>query len=871
MRQRRWLELLSDYDCEIRYHPGKANVVADALSRKEQEPLIVRALVKTISLDLPKQILNAQTEARKPENIKNEDVEGMLVENAKNPEAIREQKLEPRADGTQCLNGRSWLPCYGDLRTVIMHESYKSKYIVYPGSDKIYQDMKKLYWWPNIKADISTYVSKCLTCAKVNAEHQIPSGLLVQPKIPKWKWDNITMDFVTKLPKSSQGYDSIWVIVDRLTKSTIFTLIRETDPMEKLARIYLKEVGTRNGIPVSIICDHDLRFASNFWRSLQNALGVVRFGKRGKLNPRYVEPFKVLEKIGKVSYNLELPEELSRVHNTFHVSNLKKCHADEPLAVPLDGLYFGDKLHFVEEPVEIIDREVKWLKKIQIPLVKVAYDRFREVSYVIFELSEIKAILDESYLWHRRLGHIKFKTMNKLMRGNLVRGLPSKLFENDRTCVACQKGKQHKASCLKRLKDEVADDDGKKSIEVLRKENRVQIQQKKVTKMIKRRMNEFESMFGQDKDANDNMMFTPVSSAGSTYVYLGGSIHVNAATLPNVDLPTDPLMPDWEDTAYLQDTIIFSGAYDDEVEGKHAIRTKWVYRNKKDKRGVVVRNKSILVAQGYTQEEGIDYDEVFAPVARIEVIRLFLAYESFMGFIVYQMDVKSAFLYGIIEEGMYVCQLPSCEDLYFPNKIRRGIIDKTLFIKKDKGDILLVHVYVDDIIFGSTKKSLCTEFKGLMHKKYQMSSMGELTFFLGLQVMQKDDGIFISQDKYVADILKKFDFSLLKTASTPIETNKALLKDEESKDVDVYLYRLMIGSLMYLTASRPDIMFAVCACARIQVTPKILHLHAVKRIFRYLKGQLKLGLWYPRGLPIDLEAFSYSDYAGASVDRKSTT
>ncbi|GJS43253.1 putative reverse transcriptase domain-containing protein [Tanacetum coccineum] len=247
MRQRRWLELLSDYDCDIRYHPGKANVVADALSRKEREPpLRVRALVMTIGLDLPKQILNAQTEARKPENIKNEDVGGMLVENAKHLEAIRTEKLEPRADGTLCLNGRSWLPCYGDLRTVIMHESHKSKYSIHPGSDKMYQDMKKLYWWPNMKANIATYVSKCLTCAKVKAEHQRPSGLLVQPEIPEWKWDNITMDFVTKLPKSSQGYDTIWVIVDRLTKSAIFTPMRETDPMDKLARMYLKEVVTRN-------------------------------------------------------------------------------------------------------------------------------------------------------------------------------------------------------------------------------------------------------------------------------------------------------------------------------------------------------------------------------------------------------------------------------------------------------------------------------------------------------------------------------------------------------------------------------------------------------------------------------------------------
>ncbi|GJX53131.1 putative ribonuclease H-like domain-containing protein [Tanacetum coccineum] len=172
------------------------------------------------------------------------------------------------------------------------------------------------------------------------------------------------------------------------------------------------------------------------------------------------------------------------------------------------------------------------------------------------------------------------------------------------------------------------------------------------------------------------------------------------------------------------------------------------------------------------------------------------------------------------------------------NGFRRGTIDKTLFIKKDKGDILLVQVYVDDIIFGSTKKSLCDEFEGLMHKRFQMSSMGELTFFLGLQVQQKEDGIFISQDKYVAEILKKFDFATVKTASTPIETNKALVKDEEAEAVDVHLYRSMIGSLMYLTASRPDIMFVVCACAR--------------------------------DSPFDLEAFSDTDYARASLDMKST-
>ncbi|GJZ37708.1 putative ribonuclease H-like domain-containing protein [Tanacetum coccineum] len=274
------------------------------------------------------------------------------------------------------------------------------------------------------------------------------------------------------------------------------------------------------------------------------------------------------------------------------------------------------------------------------------------------------------------------------------------------------------------------------------------------------------------------------------------------------------------------------------------------------------------------KEEGIDYDEVFAPVARIEAIRLFLAFASYMGFTVYQMDVKSAFLYGTIEEEVYVHQPLGFVDPAHPNKVykvikalyglhqaprawyetlssflmengfRRGTIDKTLFIKKNKSDIMLVQVYVDDIIFGSTKKSM---------------------------LKQQPDGIFISQDKYVVDILKKFDFWSIRTATTPIESNKPLVKDEDGVDVDVHIYRSMIGSLMYLTESRPDIMFAVCACARFQVTLKASYLNAVKRIFRYLKHQPKLGLWYPRDSPFELEAFSDSDYVGASLDRKSTT
>ncbi|GJT70017.1 putative reverse transcriptase domain-containing protein [Tanacetum coccineum] len=215
-----------------------------------------------IDLNLPSQILNAQPKAIKEENLKEENIRGVNKE------------FETRADGTLCIEKRSWVPRFGGLKELIMNESHTSKYSIHPGSDKMYYDLKKLYWWPNMKAEIATFVSKCLTCAKVKSEYQKPSGLLVQPKIPQWKWEKITMNFITKLPKTSSGQDTIWVIVDRLTKSAHFLPMKETDSMEKLIRQFLKKVVLRHGVLVSIIFDRDNRFTSHFWQSLQKALGT---------------------------------------------------------------------------------------------------------------------------------------------------------------------------------------------------------------------------------------------------------------------------------------------------------------------------------------------------------------------------------------------------------------------------------------------------------------------------------------------------------------------------------------------------------------------------------------------------------------------
>lgn len=331
------------------------------------------------------------------------------------------------------------------------------------------------------------------------------------------------------------------------------------------------------------------------------------------------------------------------------------------------------------------------------------------------------------------------------------------------------------------------------------------------------------------------------------------------------------------------------------------IGTKWVFRNKRDEHGVIVRNKARLVAQGYNQEEGIDYEETFAPVARLESIRMLLAFASHKEFILYQMDVKSAFLNGYIVEEVYVEQPPGFQDHKYPNyvfKLKKalyglkqaprawydrlskfllqngfsiGKVDTTLFTKTKGVDLIIVQIYVDDIIFGSTNVSLCEEFSKCMHSEFEMSMMGELNYFLGLQIKQTKEGIFINQAKYVKDLLKKFDFEGMKPLSTPMSSSIKIDKDENGKAVDITKYRGMIGSLLYLTASRPDIMYSVCLCARYQSNPKESHLNAVKRIFRYLSGTKNLGLWYPKGTHIDLFSYTDADWAGCTIDRKSTS
>ncbi|GJT46346.1 retrovirus-related pol polyprotein from transposon TNT 1-94, partial [Tanacetum coccineum] len=336
-------------------------------------------------------------------------------------------------------------------------------------------------------------------------------------------------------------------------------------------------------------------------------------------------------------------------------------------------------------------------------------------------------------------------------------------------------------------------------------------------------------------------------------------------------------------------------------KGKTIINTKWIFKNKKDESSLVIRNKARLVAQGYCQQEGIDYDETFAPVARIEAIRLFLAYAAHKDFTVFQMDVKTAFLNGILKEEVYVGQPPGFVSKQYPDHVyaldkalyglkqaprawydvllkflidsgfQKGSIDPTLFIKKKGKHIMLIQIYVDDIIFGSTNPKYCMKFLDLIVKRFEMSMVGEMKFFLELQVNQFSNGIFINQSKYILDILKRFGMENCDTIHTLMVEQAKLKLDLVEKPVDYTNYRRMIGSLMYLTLNRPDIMFTTCMCARYQANPNEHHVLAVKRIFRYHKRTISLGLWYPKDSGFDLTAYLDADHAGCHLDQKSTS
>ncbi|KAJ9566126.1 hypothetical protein OSB04_002092 [Centaurea solstitialis] len=1440
MRQRRWVELLSDYDCEIKYHPGKANVVADALSRKERvKPTRTQAMGVLVQTSLKSQIQEAQREALMTDNLKKETLHGIKKE------------FEEKVDGVCYFKGRIWIPRVEQLRKMIMDEAHQSRYSIHPGSDKMYKGLKEHYWWPGMKRDIATYVSKCLTCAKVKAEHQKTSGLLQQPEIPEWKWEQISMDFVTKLPKTKKGHDTIWVIVDRLTKSAHFLPIKETYSIDKLAQLYVDEIVMRHGVPISIISDRDSRFTSRFWQSLQATLGtrvdlstayhpqtdgqtertiqtledmlracvlefggswddhlplvefsynnnyhasiqcapyealygrkcrsplnwlevgenrlfrpdvvqettdkikmvqeklkmardrqksyadnrrkplefqvgdkvllkvspwkgLIRFEQKGKLSPRFVGPFEVIERIGPVAYRLDLPMELSSIHDTFHVSNLKKCLSEETVVLPLDEIQIDGQLRALEEPIEILDREIKQLRRSRIPIVKVRWnsrhgpeftwerEAFMKSKYphlftenpgrnpkrvlhgylvkqfilgsnvededgnvilrarrnghlyttMFYDVPQqmeavvllAKATKEERWLSHQRLSHQNFRDMNKLVSKHLVKSLPETRLSKDTLCSACEKGKMTRSShppkmetnchhpldmlhmdlcgpmrveslarknyvLVKKLRSDngtefrnvklqyfleevgishnfsavrtpqqngVVERKNRTLVEAARSmmahsgvppslwaeavstacftQNRTLIVKrtgKTAYEMVnKRKPNiKFFRVFGcicymlNNRDdlgkfdaKSDESILIGYSLNSTTYrvynkrarsifesryvdfseteMYSGASTstvipifpELNTVSPSSTTIPTDSFESDFVDLAEFDlttlvgpiivpapsdqlipsSTSISTDAFVNEssscstvvgetssgtvepmpalnpiVEAKSSSNTmneetvlspshlsstqpspetevetvreqtvspvlapipevvpppspsrtyaevvrepcpetvlntdsdarllssaihdkndarnnmdydplphsrkwtrshsttiiigspsalvttrslkkdenlilfggflsqfeptktqdalsdpdwvramqeelaefernkvwhlverprrisiidlRWIFRNKKDENDLIVHNKAHLVSKGYRQQEAHKNMKVF------------------------QMDVKCAFLNGELQEVVYVLQTEGFVDPKYPEHVyvldkalyslkqaprawyetltiyllesgyEKGTVDPTLFLQRSGNHLTVVHIYVDDIIFASTNPESCIEFEQIMKSRFQMSMMGELTFFLGLQVRQTPQGIFINQSKYTHDILKRFDFTGPMSSSTPMSTSFQHDADLSGNTVDQKIYRAIIGSLLYLTASRPDIMFATCICAHFQCDPRESHLGAVKRILKYLKGTPNFGLWYPKDSGFELTAFTDSDHAGCKLNRKSTS
>nr|GEY01921.1 hypothetical protein [Tanacetum cinerariifolium] len=506
-----------------------------------------------------------------------------------------------------------------------------------------------------------------------------------------------------------------------------------------------------------------------------------------------------------------------------------------------------------------------------------------------------KATLDESNLWHRQLGYINFKTMNKLVKGNG----PTWLFDIDTLTksmnyqpVAAGNQSNPSVDVQEQFDAEKAGEDNEPEFEGKTPESEVHVSSTnsaktknhndKTTKEAKGKSHVelssgYRNLSAEFEDFSNNSI-NEVNDVG-TLVFAVGQILTNSTnTFSVVALEYITYSDDEEDVgaeadfSNLEPTITVRPILTTKVHKDHpvtqiigdlssATQTRSMIRVVKDQGGLTqinnkdfhtFRNKARLVAQGHTQEEGINYEEVFTPVTRIESIRLFLAYASFMGFMVYQMDVKYTFLYGTIEEEVYVYQPLGFKD---PN-----------YLDKD--------YKVVNALYGlhqALRAWYETLANYLLENGFQRGKIDQTLFIKKQIVKQKQDGIFISHDKYVAEILRKFGLTDGKSASTPVDTEKPLLKDPDGEDVDTHIYRSMIGSLMYLTSLRPDIMFSVCACARFQVTPKVSHLHGVKRIFRYLKGKPHLGLWYPKDSSFNLVAYSDSDYAGASLDRKSTT
>ncbi|GJR00338.1 retrovirus-related pol polyprotein from transposon TNT 1-94 [Tanacetum coccineum] len=560
---------------------------------------------------------------------------------------------------------------------------------------------------------------------------------------------------------------------------------------------------------------------------------------------------------------------------------------------------------------------------------------------------------DTSTLWHRRLGHTNMQLIQSLSSKELVRNLPKLKFKSH-FCDACNIGKQvhasHKAKnmvsttkCLELLHMDLF---GRSAIQIyggnfytldyLTKfepkstegvflgyspNSKAYIILNKDTMRIKESLN---VTFDESPPpklsplADDDIIESQIIENQIEDIEIKENESLNKEIVnikESKDHPIDSVIEPKNVKEAIQDeswTMVMQEelnqfktndvwSFVPPTDNQTIIATKWVFKNKLDENGVVSRNKARLVTQWYHQQEGIYFDETYAPVARLESIRILLSYACASDFKLFQMDVKSTFLNGFINEEVYVAQPPSFVDFEKPNHVFKlkkalyglkqelkawynrlkaflidhmytiGLVDNTLFTKKKYSHIIIVQIYVDDIIFGSTCQDLCDDFSKIMYDEFEIIMMDKLNFFLGLQIKQLEDGIFFKQSKYIKEMLMKFGLEDSKPIKIPMSSKTKLTRDEDRKSVDDTKYRGMIGSLLYLTASRQNIMFSVCLCARFQEVPKTSHLEAVKRMFRYIKGITHLGLWYPKGTGVETIVYIVFDHTGDYVDRKSTS
>ncbi|XP_073271383.1 uncharacterized protein [Primulina huaijiensis] len=599
--------------------------------------------------------------------------------------------------------------------------------------------------------------------------------------------------------------------------------------------------------------------------------------------------------VGKGTLNVE---GLPKLHNVLHVEGLNSN------LISISQLC-DDNLHvkFDKHTCEVFD---------ETNMCIMTGTRSSDNCYQIGEERSCKhAQITELDLWHQKLGHANFKTLKNLSKYDAVRDLKKKTAEDDvedlleipiileNADVApdvATSGTTCDTEVTKSQEDAHSDDEAVDDGSCIPSK----IQKNHPASQIIGGMHE--EVRTRKKDKVDYRKMVGLVCMSTIYSKVRFSCFVSQLEPKNVD---DALKDEfWINAMHDElEEFVRNDVWTLVPPPDHGniIGTKWIFKNKTDESGNIIRNKARLVAQGYTQVEGVDFDETFAPVARIESIRLLLAIACFMKIKLFQMDVKSAFLNGILCEEVYVRQPKGFEDPHNLDHVyklkkalyglkqaprawygrlteylleigfKRGEVDKTLFIQKSKGEILICQIYVDDIIFGSSSQKHANDFVECMSSTFEMSMVGELSYFLGLQIKQLHDGIFLCQSKYAKNLIKKFANENTKHMKTPMGSNEKLSKDDAAENADNTLYRSIIGSLLYLTASRPDLMFSVCLCARYQSNPKISHLKAVKRILRYIAGTIELGLWYTRETNSNLVGFSDADWAGDLDDRKSTS